>query len=219
MEEGMLLSGPLEPTNEPYSIGKIAGLKLCQAIHRQYSREFIAAIPTNIYGPQDDFNPENAHVVGALLQRIHEAKTEGLPEVVIWGTGNPRREFIHSDDLAEACLFIMDRYTSHEPVNIGSGTDLSIRELAETIRDVVGYGGKLRFDTTKPDGMPRKSLDCRRLTELGWRAEIPFRDGLRRTYEWYLGTMSSTAPVAASHSLHRPRVGGEDDCKLEAAVS
>ncbi len=186
MQEQMLLSGPLEATNEAYSISKIAGLKLCQAIRRQYGRNFIAAIPTNIFGPHDDFHLDNAHVVGALVNRIHRARREGQPEVVVWGSGSPRREFLYCDDLADACLFLMEHYAEEEPINIGYGSDLSIRELAEAIKQVIGYTGTLRFDTSKPDGMPFKSLDCSRLTSLGWRPSIPFLEGLRRTYGWYL---------------------------------
>jgi GDP-L-fucose synthase len=186
MQERMLLTGPLEPTNEAYSVSKIAGLKLCQAIRRQYGRNFIAAVPTNIFGPQDDFHLDNAHVVGALMNRIHRAQCEGQPEVVVWGSGSPRREFLYSDNLADACLFLMNHYMEEAPINIGFGTDLTIRDLAEAIKQVVGYAGALHFDTSKPDGMPLKSLDCSLLTKLGWQPSIPFLEGLRRTYQWYV---------------------------------
>lgn len=189
MQERMLLTGPLEATNEAYSISKIAGLKLCQAMRRQYGKNFIAAIPTNIFGPYDDFDLDKAHVVGALMNRIHRAHRDGQPEVVVWGSGLPRREFLYCDDLADACLFLMEHYAEDEPMNIGYGSDLSIRELAEAIKQVVSYSGSIRFDTGKPDGMPFKSLDCSRLTNLGWRASLPFLEGLRRTYRWYLDTV------------------------------
>lgn len=186
MQETMLLTGPLEPTNEAYSIGKIAGLKLCQALRCQHGKDFIAAIPTNIYGPHDDCDPDRAHVIAGLMTRIHRAHQEGQAEVVVWGTGTPRREFLYCDDLAAACLFLMEHYSSAEPINIGASDDLSIRELAEAIKEVVGYTGALRFDANKPDGMPRKALDCRRLTEMGWQPSMPFQEGLRRTYQWYI---------------------------------
>lgn len=196
MREGLLLTGLLELTNEPYSVSKLAGLKLCGAIHRQHGRRFIAAIPTNIFGPHDDFDPETAHVVGALMHRIHQAHQEGHGEVVVWGSGSPRREFLYCDDLADACLFLMEHYSGDEPINVGYGGDVSIRELAEAIKEVVGYQGIMRFDASKPDGAPCKSLDCSRLTKLGWQSSIPFREGLRRTYRWYVecGVKSSHGP-------------------------
>jgi GDP-L-fucose synthase len=200
MEERMLLTGPFEPTNEAYSVAKLAGLKLCQAIHNQYGRSFIAAIPTNVYGPHDEFDPDNAHVIGALIHRISAAKREGRRQVDIWGSGRPRREFLYSDDLGEACVFLMERYDGAEPVNVAGGSDVSIRELAEQIRDALDYRGELKFDTSKPDGMPNKSLDGRRMAEIGWRPTVPFADGLRRTCAWYerhhFTTLPDKAPVS-----------------------
>lgn len=184
-QEQMLLSGPLEPTNQAYAIGKLAGLHLCQAIHRQYGRRFIGAIPTNLYGPHDDFDPNNAHVVGALIHKIETARRTRAPVVELWGTGTPRREFLYSGDFGAACVFLMEHYESAEPINIASGEDVSIRELAELIADSLGYEGKLRFDASKPDGMPRKSLDGTRLQALGWKPAVTLVEGLQRTCEWY----------------------------------
>jgi GDP-L-fucose synthase len=186
MRVDALMTGKLEPTNIAYATAKLAGLQLCQAIRRQYQRDFIAAIPANIYGPGDDFSEEDSHVVGALMRRMHQAKMADEPEVVIWGSGRPRREFIHRDDLAAACLFIMDHYQQDEPINVGVGQDWSIGELADMIKDVVGYAGALRFDATKPDGMPAKLLDSRVLLDLGWRPNTALKDGLLATYQWYL---------------------------------
>jgi GDP-L-fucose synthase len=197
MQEGMLLTGPFEPTNEAYSVAKLAGLKLCQAIHQQHQRAFVAAIPTNIYGPQDDFDPDNAHVVAALLTKLHRARENTSPEVVLWGSGQPRREFLYCDDLGDACVFVMERYEGREPVNIGYGSDISIRELAEQIKAILDYRGEVRFDTSKPDGMPRKALDCQRMTELGWRPRVRFAEGLRRTCDWYERYVA--ASVTAPH--------------------
>jgi GDP-L-fucose synthase len=185
MAEEALLTGALEPTNEPYAVAKIAGIKLCQAYRRQYGCDFISAMPTNLYGPGDNFDLEGSHVLPALIRKFHEAKVEGKDAVTIWGTGSPRREFLHVDDLADACVFLMQHYDEDEHVNVGTGEDLSIRELAEIVRDVVAPGVKLEFDTTKPDGMPRKLLDVSRLHELGWRHRIDLRDGIRSTYAWF----------------------------------
>jgi GDP-L-fucose synthase len=181
-----LMSGPLEPTNEAYSIAKIAGIKLCQAYYQQYQANFTAGIPADVFGPGDDFDPEDAHVIAALIKRIHEAKASGLKSVAIWGTGAPQREFIFADDLANACVFIMRKYDGPGPINIGGGAVLSIRELAELIKEVVGYQGDLYFDTSKPDGMPLKVLDSREIREMGWRAGTSFSAGLAATYRWFL---------------------------------
>ena len=184
--EEALLTGALEPTNEAYALAKIAGIKLCQAFAREYGDRFISAMPTNLYGPGDNFDLQSSHVLPALLRKVHEAKLSGAPEVVVWGTGTPRREFLHVHDLARACRFLLEHYDSPEIVNIGVGEDVTIRELAEMICEVVGYKGSLVFDTTKPDGTPRKLLDVSRINALGWRAEIPLHEGIRSTYEWYL---------------------------------
>jgi GDP-L-fucose synthase len=190
IREESLLSGPLEPTNEWYAIAKIAGIKLAQAYHRQYGMEAISLMPTNLYGPGDNFDLETSHVVPALLRKFDEAARSGAPEVTLWGTGTPRREFLHVDDLADASVFLMERYSSPEIVNVGTGEDLSILELAGMIGEVTGFRGKLRFDHSKPDGTPRKLLDVSRLTALGWKARIPLREGIERTYEWYKGSGS-----------------------------
>jgi GDP-L-fucose synthase len=195
MSEEALLNGPLEPTNEPYAVAKIAGIKMCESYNRQYGRDYRSVMPTNLYGPNDDFDPEDSHVVAALLRRFHEAVLAGANEVVIWGSGNPRREFLHVDDMAAACVFVMeldaDVYRKHtrpmlSHVNVGSGLDSTIRELAETIARVTGFSGRLVFDTTKPDGAPRKLLDVTRLKAMGWEARISLEQGLRKVYAWYL---------------------------------
>jgi GDP-L-fucose synthase len=183
--ETALLSGPLEPTNEAYAIAKIAGIKLCQAYVHEYDANFISAMSTNLYGPNDNVDLETSHVLAALLRKAHQAKTSGARELVVWGSGNPRREFLHVDDLASACLFLLEHYDSPEIVNVGCGEDISIRELAELICDVVGFDGELVWDATKPDGTPRKLLDVTKLNNLGWRATIPIRDGIVRTYDWF----------------------------------
>jgi GDP-L-fucose synthase len=186
IREESLLTGPLESTNEAYAIAKIAGILQVQAVRRQYGVHYISAMPTNLYGPGDNFHPENSHVLPALIGRFHEAKEAGAPAVTIWGTGAPRREFLHVDDMARACLFLLEHYDEPQPINVGVGTDLSIRELAEIVRDVVGYKGQLQFDTDKPDGTPRKLLEVTKLRTLGWRAEIGLKEGLKQTYGWYL---------------------------------
>ena len=185
MKEEYLLSGYLESTNEPYAVAKIAGIKMCQSYNRQYGSRYISVMPTNLYGPEDNFDLETSHVLPALIRKFHEAKERGLTEVVIWGTGTPRREFLHVDDLADAGVFLMEHYDGSEIVNIGVGEDQTIRELAEMIAEVVGFDGKLQFDPTKPDGTPVKLLDVGRLNRLGWKARIPLRNGLAETYEWY----------------------------------
>ena len=184
--EDALLAGPLEPTNEGYALAKIAGIKLCETYRRQYGDDFISAMPTNLYGPGDNFDLEGGHVLPALMRRFHEAREAGDGSVAVWGTGTARREFLHVDDLADACLFLMDRYSEAGHVNVGTGVDLTIRELAETVRDLVHPEGKLVFDTSRPDGMPRKVLDVSRLTDLGWTATTSLADGLADTYRWYL---------------------------------
>ncbi len=195
MAEDALLTGPLEPTNEPYAIAKIAAIKLCESYNRQYGRDYRSVMPTNLYGPGDNFHPEKSHVLPALIRRFHEARESRAPEVVIWGTGAPRREFLHVDDMAEASLFVMDlpRETyaaetqpmlSH--INVGCGSDVTIRELAETVARIVGYEGRLAFDTTKPDGTPRKLMDVGRLARLGWTATVPLEEGIAGTYAWFL---------------------------------
>ena len=183
--ETALLSGPLESTNEPYAIAKIAGIKLSQAYNREYGANFISAMPTNLYGPNDNFDLETSHVLPALIRKAHEAKARKDQKLVVWGTGKPRREFLHVDDLASACLLLLEKYDSSEIINVGCGEDISIRELAELICDVVGFDGELAWDTTKPDGTPRKLLDVTRLRALGWKPAIPLRDGIARTCEWF----------------------------------
>lgn len=185
MTEAALLSGSLEPTNEPYAIAKIAGIRLCRAYREQYGSDFISAMPTNLYGPGDNFGLASSHVLPALIRRFHDARIAGNSEVTVWGSGRPRREFLHVDDLADACLFLMRRYDGVEHINVGCGEDLTIRELAEMVRAVVHPGAEIRFDASKPDGAPRKLLDVSRLHALGWRHRIPLREGIRSTYEWF----------------------------------
>ena len=184
--EDALLTGPLEATNEPYALAKIAGIKLCQAYGRQHGVNFVSVMPTNIYGPHDNFDLQNSHVLAALLRKAHEAKVSGKPTIVVWGTGTPRREFLHSEDLADAVVFLIEHYDSPEIVNVGCGRDVTIRELAELVCEVVGFTGTLEFDSTKPDGTPRKLLDVSKLTKLGWQAKIPLRKGIESTYDWFL---------------------------------
>jgi GDP-L-fucose synthase len=186
ISEDALLTGPLEATNEPYALAKITGIKLCQAYARQYGANFVSLMPTNIYGPGDNFDLQNSHVLAALLRKAHEAKVSGNASIVVWGTGNPRREFLHTDDLADAVAFLIEHYDSPEIVNVGCGRDVTIRELAELVCDVVGFTGTLEFDSTKPDGTPRKLLDVSKLSKLGWQAKIPLREGIESTYEWFL---------------------------------
>jgi GDP-L-fucose synthase len=186
ISENALLTGPLEPTNEAYAIAKIAGIKLCQAFAREYGEIFISPMPTNLYGPNDTFDLETSHVLAALVRKAHEAKKNGASELVVWGSGTPRREFLHVDDLASACLFLLEKYDSPEIINVGYGEDLTIRQLAELICEIVGFDGKLGWDKTKPDGTPRKLLDVTKLNKLGWRPTISLRDGIARTYDWFL---------------------------------
>src|ERR1700740_3208974 len=186
ISEEALLTGPLEVTNEPYALAKIAGIKLCQAYARQYGANFISVMPTNIYGPNDNFDLQNSHVLAALLRKAHEAKVSGKASIVVWGTGTPRREFVHSEDLADAVAFLIEHFDSPEIINVGCGRDVTIRELAELVCDVVGFTGKLEFDNTRPDGTPRKLLDVSKLTKHGWQAKMPLRQGIQSTYEWFL---------------------------------
>lgn len=186
IKEEYLLTGPLEYTNEPYAIAKIAGIKLCESFRDQYDADFISVMPTNLYGINDNYHPENSHVLPALIRRFHEAKISGLNEVVIWGSGNPKREFLFADDLADACLFLMDNYNGKEIVNIGCGEDLSIKELAELVKEVTGYAGNLVFDTSKPDGTPRKLLDVTKINALGWRYKTTLKEGMNIAYQDFL---------------------------------
>lgn len=186
MPEECLLTGPLEETNEWYAVAKIAGIKLCQAYRRQYGFNAISLMPTNLYGPGDNFHLANSHVLPALIRKFHEAKMRGAKEVVVWGTGSPRREFLHVDDLADAAVFLMREYAGEEIVNVGVGHDLTIGELAQLVGEVVGFGGEIVYDATKPDGTPRKLLDVSRLTKLGWQARIPLRQGVAEVYQWFL---------------------------------
>jgi GDP-L-fucose synthase len=183
MREDALLSGPLEPTNEWYAIAKIAGIKLCQAYRRQYGVDFISVMPTNLYGLNDNYHPDHSHVPAALIRRMHEAKVKAAPQVSIWGTGTPRREFLFADDLADACVFLMQRYSGDEMVNVGIGEDLTIAEFARTVAEVVGFKGQLIYDTSYPDGTPRKLVDTTKLEGLGWKAKTPLREGLTKAYE------------------------------------
>ena len=184
--ESALLSGPLEPTNEAYAIAKIAGIKLCQAYARQKGKNFISVMPTNLYGPNDNFDLETSHVLAALVRKAHEAKARNEKQLIVWGTGKPRREFLHVDDLAAACLLLLEKYDSPEIINIGCGEDVTICELAELVCEVVGFDGELVWDKTKPDGMPRKLLDVTRIRALGWQPTISLRKGIAQTYEWFL---------------------------------
>ena len=187
--ESALLTGPLESTNEPYAIAKIAGIKLCQAYTREYGTNFISVMPTNLYGPNDNFDLETSHVLAALLRKAHEAKSRNENKLIVWGTGESRREFLHVDDLAAACLLLLEKYDSAEIINIGSGEDVTIRELAKLVCDVVGFDGELVWDKTKPDGTPRKLLDVTRIRVLGWQPTIPLRKGIEQTHEWFLANL------------------------------
>jgi GDP-L-fucose synthase len=191
IREECLLAGPLEPTNEAYAVAKIAGLKMCEYYNRQYGVPFISVMPTNLYGPGDNFHPESSHVIPGMIRKFHQAKEEGRREVTLWGTGAPRREFLHVDDLASACVFLMERYQEPNPVNVGCGDDLSIAELAEMVKRVVGFEGQILWDRSKPDGTPRKLLDVSKIRSMGWRHSISLEDGLRDTYRWFLDHMDS----------------------------
>lgn len=197
MQVESLMTGTLEPTNEAYAVAKIAGIKLCQAYHQQYGANFISGIPANAFGIGDDFSLEESHVIPALIRKMHEAKIASAEFVEIWGTGTPRREFIFADDLANACIFIADKYDEPTPINIGGGLDLSVKELAELIKEAIGYRGKLRFDASKPDGMPLKALDSSKLKSMGWQPQISFRAAVEATYDWFL--TNSQANVLTGH--------------------
>jgi GDP-L-fucose synthase len=203
ISEDELLAGPLEPTNEAYALAKIAGIKLCQAYRRQYGSNFISAMPTNLYGPGDNFDLAGGHVLPAMIRKFHEAKVEGRAEVEIWGSGSPLREFLHVDDLADACVFLMERYDEEGHINVGTGLDVSIRTLAEMVRDVVFPGAQLVFDASKPDGTPRKLLNVDRLTGVGWQAKIPLDQGIRDTYEWYVEQLG-TDPAGVRGLVGQP---------------
>lgn len=186
IKEEYLLTGPLEPTNEAYALAKISGLKMCQYFNIQYGTNYISVMPTNLYGPNDNFDLESSHVLPALIRKMHEAKKENKPYVEIWGSGKPLREFLHVDDMADACVFLMETYTGNEFFNVGTGKEISIRDLAEMIKGIVGFTGELRFDTSRPDGTPRKLLDVSRLSARGWTAKIPLFEGIQSTYDWFL---------------------------------
>jgi GDP-L-fucose synthase len=186
IREEYLLTGPLEPTNEPYALAKISGLKLVQAYRSEYKKPWISAMPTNIYGPGDNFDSNSSHVLPALIRKFHEAKHNKSDSVTVWGSGNPKREFLYSEDLANACLFLLEKYDDDSHINVGTGKDLSIAELAKTVSEVVGFSGEIVFDNSKPDGTPRKLLDVSRLSDLGWEASIELREGIQRTYDWFL---------------------------------
>jgi len=196
LKEEYLLTAPLEPTNEPYAVAKIAGIKLAQAFRRQHGFNAICLMPANLYGPGDNFDLESSHVLPALIRKCHEAAISGAPQLRVWGTGTPRREFLHVDDLADACVFLMRNYDSEEVVNVGYGEDVSIAELATMIREVVGYRGEIVYDRSKPDGAPRKLLDTSRLRSLGWRPKIPLREGIEQTYTWFRAYASPGAPIS-----------------------
>jgi len=191
IKEEYLLTGELEKTNEAYALAKISGLKLVQAYRTQYGHKWISAMPTNMYGPGDNFDLENSHVLPALIRKFHDAKTQRDSKVTLWGTGSPLREFLHSDDLASACLFLLENYNENVAINVGTGQDISINELAEVIRGIVGFDGQIEWDSSKPDGTPRKLLDVSRITDLGWRPTISLNQGIQSTYEWYLSQTSN----------------------------
>jgi GDP-L-fucose synthase len=183
--ESALLTGPLEPTNDAYALAKIAGIKLCQSYAREYGKTFISAMPTNLYGPHDNYDLHNSHVLPAFIRKVHEAKEAGAKSITVWGSGTPRREFLHTADLAEACVFLLEHYDEPDLVNIGCGEDVTIRELAETVCDVLGFDGTLEFDAGKPDGTPRKLLDISKIKALGWSPRIPLREGIADAYRWF----------------------------------
>jgi len=195
IREEYLLTGPLEPTNEPYAIAKIAGIKLCESYNRQYGTQYVSAMPTNLYGPNDNYDLAGSHVLPALLRKAHEARGRHDAALVVWGSGAPMREFLHVDDMADACVFLMEQGVDDGLYNVGSGSDVTIRQLAETIAEVVGFGGEIVFDAAKPDGTPRKWLDVSRLAALGWRAQIPLRRGIETTYRDYVATLPLARPV------------------------
>lgn len=191
MHESVLLTGPLEPTNEMYAIAKIAGIKMCEAYRTQYGDDFISVMPTNLYGPKDSYGLQNSHVIPGMIRKFHEAKESNSPSVTLWGTGSPMREFLYVDDLADACRHLMETYSDKEHVNIGTGTDVTIKELAALIQEIVGYNGTIIYDTKKPDGTPRKLLNVKKLNDLGWKHSVSLKDGLRKTYESFLAEKNS----------------------------
>jgi GDP-L-fucose synthase len=193
MTEDALLTGPLEPTNEWYAVAKIAGIKLCQAYRRQYGCDFIAAMPTNLYGPGDNYDPQSSHVAAAIQVKVHRAKQTGAKTLEIWGSGTPRREFLYVDDLADALVFLMTRYSEERHINVGTGIDISVRELAELVAKVASWQGEFVYDRAKPDGMPRKVMDVSRLSALGWQAKMPLEEGFRRAYRWYVDEVAERA--------------------------
>jgi GDP-L-fucose synthase len=197
-----LLTGTLEPTNEPYAVAKIAGIKLCQAYRTQYAADFISAMPTNLYGPNDNFDIESSHVLAALIRKFHEARLRGDRQVTVWGSGSPRREFLHVDDLADACLFLMRNFEGGRHINVGTGEDLAIRDLAKLVREIVAPGIELQYDTSKPDGMPRKLLDVGRLHALGWRHRIELRQGIESTYRWFAANYESATRGRKAHAMN-----------------
>ena len=214
MKEGYLLSGKLEPTNEPYAIAKIAGIKMCQSYNRQYGTKFVSVMPTNVYGPGDNFDLETSHALPALIRKFHDAKMEGNNVVTVWGSGAPRREFLYVEDLADACLFIMNHYDENEMINIGVGKDITISELSELIKQIVKFNGEIHYDRSKPDGTPRKLLDVNRLDAVGWQPKISLRLGIERTYEWYVkeGTRR-TAHGAGEKEMSKVPKGGKPKIK------
>jgi len=191
ISETALLTGPLETTNDAYAIAKIAGIKLCQSYAREYGKNFISGMPTNLYGPHDNYDLHNSHVLPAFIRKVHEAKKSGAKSITVWGTGTPRREFLHTDDLADACVFLLDNYDEPDLVNIGCGEDVTIRELAETVCDVLGFDGSLEFDSSKPDGTPRKLLDISKIKSLGWSPKISLRDGIADAYRWFIANQGA----------------------------
>ena len=216
LEEGSLLTGPLEPTNEPYAIAKIAGIKLAESYRRQYGDDFVSVMPTNLYGPGDNYHPDHSHVVAALIRRFHEAKVAGAPRVMVWGTGTPRREFLHVDDMADACVFLMKTYSDEGFVNIGIGEDFSIADLARLVSDVVGYEGEIVFDPAKPDGTPRKLVDTRRLNTLGWTARIQLREGLASAFRTFSLSAEANPHPAASGTGGQRRLTPAVPCSRTA---
>ncbi|MCC6865883.1 MAG: GDP-L-fucose synthase, partial [Ignavibacteria bacterium] len=189
IKESSLLKGELEPTNEPYALAKIIGIKMCQSFNKQYGTQYISAMPTNLYGINDNFDLQNSHVLPAMIRKFHEAKINKKESVELWGSGSPFREFLFADDLADACIFLMNNYNDSEIINIGTGIDITIKDLAEMIKGIVGYNGRIRWDNTKPDGTPRKLLDVSKVHKLGWRHKVSLEDGISRTYNWYLNTV------------------------------
>ena len=215
IDEEALLTGPLEPTNEWYAVAKIAGVKMCQAYRRQYGCNYISLMPTNLYGPGDNFDLSSAHVIPALMRKMHEGKVSGGGEVVVWGSGRPRREFLHVDDLADAAVYLMEVYADEPPVNVGTGSDITISGLAETMQEVIGFPGRLRFDRSRPDGTPRKLLDVSRLARLGWRAKIDLHSGLTDTYRWFVG---AEAAATVRTAMTRGRGQPEFDTRSKASL-